>query len=179
MNPRTLSWQGALSGKCGIFFKDEACGDSMGLCVLAPGGRGKGSPFTPCPLCLRHLSVHCIRVCRTRSRAYAYVMYISTRPPLPSSLLHTYKLECLGAAPVVHRPRGCMKSRLDRPHLESQPSRSLSALSVSKRLQCNVHARTAVRACTRSVCRHACTNFHSPKSQVKTCTRTCVTRCSS
>ena len=64
-------------------------------------------------------------------------------PPLPSSLPHTYKMECLGAAPVVHQPWGCTKSRLDRPHLESQPSRSLSALSASNCLQCNVHARTA------------------------------------
>jgi hypothetical protein len=46
MTPRTLSWQGALSGKCGIFFKDEACGDSMGLCVLALVVDGvKGDPL--------------------------------------------------------------------------------------------------------------------------------------
>ena len=30
------SWQGALSGKCGISFKDEACGDSMGLDLSFP-----------------------------------------------------------------------------------------------------------------------------------------------
>jgi hypothetical protein len=60
------------------------------LCLGSRGGRGKGRPFTPCPLCLRHLSVHCIRVFRVRPRAYAYVMYISTRPPSPHpSLTHT------------------------------------------------------------------------------------------
>lgn len=46
MTPITLSWQGALSGKCGISFKGEACGDSMGLCVLALPVEGvKGDPL--------------------------------------------------------------------------------------------------------------------------------------
>ena len=45
-----------------------------------------------------------------------------------------HNIECLGAAPVVHEPRVSKKSRRGRPHLELQPSRSLSALSVSKRL---------------------------------------------
>ena len=53
------SWQGALSGKCGISFKDEACGDSMGL-DLSSLAHPLFSHRPPCacshppsPLCLR------------------------------------------------------------------------------------------------------------------------------
>jgi hypothetical protein len=61
----TVSWQGALSGKCGISFKDEACGDSMGLCVLAlPIYASLSVPLRPLYTCVQGTATCiCISAC--------------------------------------------------------------------------------------------------------------------